>query len=340
MITVLTGAKKNIGDYLIGDRAKALISEFVDDDILELDRFKNLDPFLDQINSSRALILCGGPAYDAEIYPHIYPLVSDLSKITVPIIPFGLGWSGKPIFEPDNFKFSPEAKKFLIELHQKIERSSCRDVLTEGILNNTGIQNVTMTGCPVWYSLPDMGKPGKKSDIKKIVVTSPAGRQLWKQSTDVLKTVKKEFPNAELIYSFHRGIFPDGGTPLRQGLSYMLMSALGMLHGAKVVDVSFDLDRIKFYDNCDLHVGYRVHAHLYFLSKRLPSILINEDGRGLGMTESLGQENLSITQPDMIDRLSALLKKHKADNFNWFDGVYQKIDSHFNIMKSFLKTIK
>lgn len=340
MITILTGAKKNIGDYLIGDRAKSLLKEFVDDDILELDRFKDLTPHLDQINSSRALILCGGPAYDEDIYPGIYPLVNDLSRIKVPIIPFGLGWSGKPIFQPKAFTFKPEALDFIQSIHSKIEKSSCRDIVTEKILNNQGIKNVIMTGCPVWYSLPDIGKKAKNTTIKKIVVTTPAGKHLWNQSNEVLKSVKKQFPEAEIIYSFHRGIYPGSGTPLRQGLSYMLMSFLGFINGAKIVDVSYDLSKIKFYDECDLHVGYRVHAHLYFLSKRIPSILINEDGRGLGMTESLGQENLTINQENLLERLNFILSNNKQNNFKWFDQVYNKIDSHFEVMKDFLKSIK
>jgi polysaccharide pyruvyl transferase WcaK-like protein len=213
-------------------------------------------------------------------------------------------------------------------------------VLTEGILKNAGFNNVTMTGCPVWYSLPDIGKRTHRTEVKHVVVTTPAGGHLWKQSNEVLKVVKRTFPNAKITYSFHRGIFPGPKTPLRQGLSYVLMSALGILNGAKVVDVSYDLSKIDFYDDCDLHVGYRVHAHLYFLSKRLPSVLINEDGRGLGMTESLGQEDLNINQKDLLSKLETLLQKHRAEKFSWFENVYAKIDAHFSVMKSFLAEIK
>lgn len=340
MIAILTGAKKNIGDYLIGQRAKDLLKEYVDADILELDRFESVENHLDQINRCSALILCGGPAYDSEIYPKIYPLVNDLSKIKVPIVPFGLGWSGKPIFQPNKFQFSPQAKSFLENVHNNIPNSSCRDILTEGILKKEGFVNVTMTGCPVWYSLPHIGKRNPRSEVKHIVVTTPAGRHLWKQSNSLLKTVKKVFPNAKITYSFHRGIFPGPKTPLRQGLSYVLMSALGIINGAKVVDVSYDLSKINFYDDCDFHIGYRVHAHLYFLSKRLPSLLINEDGRGLGMTDTLGQEDLNINQQDLMERVNNLLVKHKSENFSWFEKVYSQIDSHFSVMKSFLAEVK
>ena len=42
---------------------------------------------------------------------------------------------------------------------------------------------------------------------------------------------------------------------------------------------------IDLYSNCDLHIGYRVHAHVFMTSIKKPSILIKEDGRGEGMSE-------------------------------------------------------
>ncbi len=38
----------------------------------------------------------------------------------------------------------------------------------------------------------------------------------------------------------------------------------------------------------DLHIGYRVHTNIYFLSHRKPSILITEDSRGKGLLDTLG----------------------------------------------------
>ena len=37
-----------------------------------------------------------------------------------------------------------------------------------------------------------------------------------------------------------------------------------------------------------VHVGYRVHAHLYCLSRATPSYLLYEDTRGIGVGETLG----------------------------------------------------
>ena len=43
-----------------------------------------------------------------------------------------------------------------------------------------------------------------------------------------------------------------------------------------------------------LHVGMRVHAHIYNLSIRNPSLLLEEDGRGAGVNDALGLARLKI----------------------------------------------
>ena len=45
---------------------------------------------------------------------------------------------------------------------------------------------------------------------------------------------------------------------------------------------------IAFYDDIDVHVGTRLHAHLLFLSRNKRSFLVPVDGRSGGMAEFLG----------------------------------------------------
>jgi hypothetical protein len=59
--------------------------------------------------------------------------------------------------------------------------------------------------------------------------------------------------------------------------------------GLRHEDVSGSAERmIEFYDQMDLHVGYRVHAHIYMTSQLRPSVLIAEDGRGAALRGVLG----------------------------------------------------
>ena len=341
MIVLLSGQIKNVGDFLITDRARKLFEEFVDKDITILDRTKDLTEHLSTINSSRFVVLCGGPAYAPNIYGGIYPLVKDLDDIKVPIIPFGLGWCGRPFNQPMEFKFDAASNNFLKRTHKQIDSSSCRDIVTESILKNNGFENVTMTGCPVWYDLDSIGKPLVKKQIENIVFTTPASIwHIW-QNTKLLKLTRKIFPNARIVMTFHRGIVPDKHTSLKSGAGYIIMCLLAKLFVRKVEirDVAYDLKKIDFYQTFDFHVGYRVHAHLYFLSKRLPSILINEDGRGVGMVSSLGMDLLNVNDKDLFEKVKTALEEAKNQKFDKFDKVVQKIESSFKTMQGFLKKL-
>lgn len=342
MIVLLSGQIKNIGDFLITERARLLFEKYVDEDIVILNRTKDLEPNLELINKGKLLVLCGGPAYTSDIYQGIYPLVNSISKIRVPIIPFGLGWCGRPIGMPMEFKFDEKAHDFLTDVHDKIKNSSCRCDITKSMLNNNGFQNVTMTGCPVWYDLPSVGKEfEEKKKIEHIVFTTAADPKLIGQTWRLIKILKRQFPKARVTMSYHRGIMPDKHTTIRATIGYLLMA-----FGAKILnrrigikDVAYDLRRLDFYDNCDFHIGYRVHAHLYFLSKRLPSVLINEDGRGKGMVETMNLPVFNIDDENLVQKVDEELSRYKQTNFSSFQIVGEYIDNQFEVMKKFLATL-
>ena len=341
MIVLLSGEKKNIGDFLITERARRLFAHLLDDEIIILDRFKNLESDIDLINSARFLVLCGGPAYASDIYKGIYPLVDDLRKIKVPIIPFGLGWCGRPS-NPTDFKFNADSKMLLDNIHSTIESSSCRDDITASVLKNCGYNNVTMTGCPVWYDVESIGKEFEiKNSIKKIVFTTAADPKLIKQTYLFIKSVNKYFPDAEITMSYHRGIFPDKHTTYRATIGYLLMYGVAKLvnRKIKIKDVAYKLEKLDFYDDCDFHIGYRVHAHLYFLSKRLPSILINEDGRGKGMAQTMGLPIFNIDDKDVVAKVDKKLREYKDSNFNSFIEIGRSTDKQYNVMKSFITNL-
>lgn len=341
MIVLLSGAKKNIGDFLITERARELFDYFLDDKIIILDRFKNLDGDIDLINKGRFLVLCGGPAYASDIYKGIYPLVDDLTKIKVPIIPFGLGWCGRPS-NPNEFRFNNESKDFLDSIHSNIKTSSCRDHITVNVLKNCGYNNITMTGCPVWYDINSISKHFEPIDsINKIVFTTAADPKLIKQTYSLIKIVSKHFPEATIIMSYHRGILPDKYTSYRATIGYLLMYATAKLVNRKVKirDVAYKLNKLDFYDDCDFHIGYRVHAHLYFLSKRLPSILINEDGRGRGMVETMNLPVFNIEDKDLVQKVDKQISDYTDNNFKSFLKIGEYIDKQFNVMKDFIVTL-
>src|SRR5690606_836236 len=111
----------------------------------------------DLFNRARAVLLCGGPAYQREIYPKVYPL--ERNRISARIVPYGLGWKSSAGKAPSTFRFEPPAEEFIKDIHSKIELSSARDLLTVEVLSHADVNNAIMTGCPAWYDLSSFDTP-------------------------------------------------------------------------------------------------------------------------------------------------------------------------------------
>ena len=105
-ISLLSGAYKNAGDFLIVDRCKKLLKYvYPECNITEYERRNPLNDYLDTINKSDCLIFAGGPAYVSNIYPNRIPLVENLTRIKVPIFTIGLGWRGANVNNREIYNF-------------------------------------------------------------------------------------------------------------------------------------------------------------------------------------------------------------------------------------------
>ena len=307
----LTGAKKNMGDFLITKRAIALIKGMKSDcEVVTLNNWESLDDNLDLINNSRGVIILGGPGYAENMYPGTYKLTKDLDDILVPIYYIGGGWYGQSNSQKDidNYSYNETSLKLLSRISKSSEYMSARDKYTKQTLEKHGFNNVLVTGCPVFYDLDYIEKEYQPpSEFKNIVFTPAQHKKYKRQSIRALKKVLKVFDGAQVFVSFNRGIGFDEKTPNKtdaKTTTYIAKKATQL--GCKIVDTSYDLKRIEFYDDCDLHVGYRVHSHVYFLSHKKTSILINEDARGVGINEFIGIDGINAFQPNVF--VSSMLK--------------------------------
>lgn len=296
MYIILRRAKKNVGDFLIVERGKKILETLRPEHKLEeLDSWRPLDLYLDKINEAAAVIICGGPGYQPRFYPKIYPLVKDLNRIKPPIIPLGLGWMGFPGDEITlrRFKFTSTSMKVLTKIHKENEVTSCRDCLTKEVLRKHGFTNVVVTGCPALYDIDKIGKPFDiPSRIQKIVFT-PAQNPLYNnQSKEVMKKLKEIFPYSDRYCVFHRGLKADENTSIRDAENANDLRNEALKQDYEVVNAAYNIKNIEFYRECDLHVGYRLHGHIYFLSQRKPSFLLHEDGRGRGFSETFSSKGI------------------------------------------------
>lgn len=294
-IALLSGAVKNAGDYLIEDRTHSLLEYVYPNSSIQIfKRNDSLSNSINKINCSDMIIFGGGPMLGEKTYPDIIPLLPELNDIHPPIYTIGIGWYGKNTLERtlyEDYKFGIAMKRLVNRMHETYQ-ISCRDWYTYRLLRNSGYNNILMTGCPAWYNLSYVDNNKLRNDInipyKKIVISDPGYSINMNLAFDIICYLRNKFKNAQIHFIFHRGIKQDENTSdKKERVNLTMLDKLVKLH-VHTHDISYGLEGFSIYDDCDLHIGFRVHAHIYNLSQRSISILVEEDARGAGVNEALG----------------------------------------------------
>lgn len=346
-IVLFNGAKKNIGDYLIRDSAIKLLTEvggFNEENIETMEMVRtNLSKDQERmIQNATAVVIAGGPAYSEEFYPRIYPCLEKVLELGTPVIPLGLGWNGR---NEESFEFDQESVEMIKKIHSEIEFSGVRDIITKRLLKRH-IDNVKLVGCPAWYNKLDKigDKIGENNDIESIAITTPAGTEYRKQFEYLMKKLSKEYEDKNLYCCFHRGIYRDEHTDFMESLYHRWLKYKAEKLGFEIVNMAYSPEKLDLYDDIDMHIGYRVHGHISFLTRRKPSYLVQEDGRGEGFSESV---NLNsdvkgfdvTTHKEPIDKILENIENDMENNFEQFNQTFGDMDSRFNKMKEHIKNI-
>ena len=358
MYAITIPTSTNVGDYLISQSAKRLIKEIKGDvEILEFPMQKDLESDLNQINQCNALIIPHFGIRDPGMYPETYRLVKDLKKIKIPIMPLGAGWKGFPgdINTVNTIEYSQKTVDFLKYISKQVNSILCRDYFTSQVLKKYGIDNTVMGGDVAWYDFDMMGKEmNRKKELKKIVFTTPHAPWYNEQAKKMVKMLNEMFPNANKICAMHSGL----------GLEDNEIGEYAKSIGFELLDVSKDLEKIEFYKKCDLHVGYRLHAHIFFLRNRNPSILLNEDGRGTGFSYTVGvggfnafqrlsgikknihfathkgRERVMMADLNVIPKIKLFLEEEVDSQFRRYVGIPKFFDDTFEkVMKPWINNI-
>lgn len=351
-IALLSGAVKNAGDFLIVDRAKKLLkSVYPDCEITEYNRLLSLQNKLEEINSHDILIFGGGPGYIEGLYPKHMPLVSNLADIKIPIFSMGMGWFGYDgeISTIYNYQLTGPT----LELFKRIENDTkflgCRDWYSVNILRNSGIVNGVMTGCPAWYNLDFVNEMNLSKSIttgiKKICISDPAKPFNSGLAIKLVAYLKRVLPNVEIKFVFHRGMEADAFTNIQAAESAQILKEGIENLGCECVNIAFGSEGLKVYDSCDLHIGFRVHAHIYNLSRRNASILIEEDGRGAGVNNALGLDHITAYEIGIVPNGDNIGMGHIENRYfeyqiddyinNLWTSKFIKLESAFLLMTKY-----
>lgn len=369
-IILLSGAIKNAGDYLIVQRSKDLLKQAYPESTIEVvSRKCSLQNQLDKLNQADVLVFGGGPSYCKGLYPNDIPLVNDLNQIKTKMFFLGAGWYGQStdLKEIYKYKFNDSSLRLLKRVESDSKILGCRDWYSVKVLNANGIPSAIMTGCPAWYNLDfiDKTKLFCSKTIKRILVSDPADMRLFgSQSMELVKYLIKKFPDAAIEYVFHRGISKDNlSSKIQVPYVEKTQNALQSM-GVPFYDISYGYEGFHKYDKCDLHIGHRVHAHIYNLSIRNRSILFEEDARGAGVNEALGMWSIKAydkkiysssgnfmkvynklvgygsTNPYAVKELDMYIDYLLDNNELIYENVFHNMRQYYQIMLDHIKSIQ
>lgn len=310
-ILFLHGAIKNAGDFLISHCSQKLVKTIVPRceliPVWEGEREAIIRGLFPKVNG---VIFGGGPLFTHNIYPADIPFVSDLNSVDLPMINIGGGWYGKNNSYKSVSRYHIDNSS--LKLLRKIEKSSgclsCRDWLTVNMLKEKGFK-AEMHGCPAWYDLENVEKSHLRdiAGIKKICISDPADIKNYGAAIQLINLLKKRYTQAEIQFIFHRGAWgkEEGilGIKRKTAIENILIK-----NQISCVDISGGYEGFSVYDSCDLHIGFKVHAHIYNLSKRNRTVLLEEDGRGAGVNNVLGLNNIHVYDESRQNKIDLIRK--------------------------------
>lgn len=271
----------NVGDLLIGQATEEILDyEYPN---IERKRYTSEDELIGNINTvneSDAIIMPGFAIRDVIWYPKLYELIKE-DQLETPIYPMGAGWNAFPgNFEHTSVKRYPdEVNQFYHDIAQQTPVFSTREYYSSRVLHQLGIKNTQMIGDCAWYDIESLGESFHRPlSVDKLIFTTPHSTHYQSQAKEVLSMLSNLFPNAEKIFALHA----------KPGIMEAQLADHAVDMGFSEQNLSHDVSNLTVYNDADLHVGYRCHGHIAALRKRIPSVLVAEDGRGMGFSYSLG----------------------------------------------------
>jgi hypothetical protein len=331
IIPPILSSKKvvNVGDGFILNGVIRMVG--TEPDLIISCRVQPTPEQITKINQLDFLVLAGANQLNDKFSVFPKYTVQDLKKITVPIIPMAIGIHGIP---SENKEMSSNTKEIMLEIHSRIKASSWRCPLTTEYINKNLpeiSEKVMMTGCPVAYDQAVLNENVKfPLAANKIAVTITDRGDFMESEGRIVEMVRERFPNSELYLCLHQDNLPKvkswlSTTPLSGLLNsrdpFVKIRNVAKSLGYKIVPFHSAAQTIEFYKKCDLHIGSRLHAHLYFLSNAKPSFLFGFDYRHKGIAQTFG---IQIRESNDFE-----LRKEE------FEGVGRRIQQGYKVMQKF-----
>lgn len=358
-VLVVSKTVTNGGDFLFAKYTKDILQhEYPLADFVFDDAFREFTE--EEIRQYSTIVIAGGPLYDNRLMTYDYfPFLKLAFQYSIPVMIIGGGVYGKTGTDKDiyRYRFCGEALEILQTIEEKGGLLGCRDFVTLEVLKNNGFSKLVMTGCPVWYDLDNLKKqePVIEQSPEKIMISDPGVTKnpeeqisRAKQACTVIDYILQKFPKADLEFTFNNGIY----TKYSSKCNEYIKNYLDKKH-IQWYNLEKSAEAFSVYDSVSLHVGFRVHSHLYCMAHRIPSVLIEEDRRGFGMNDVLGLPHIlgydetewstETFSPNrfLTNKLDDVIDRMYGTEFIELKSAYRRMEYYYKTgMRQVLNTLK
>lgn len=291
---LVTAPITNGGDFLIEHAMQVVLKRNeISFDLVRASELERVDS-----KDYKAIITGGGPKFSDRLFEEDNLKLNDIIQEGKCKIHFmGSGIYGDCYLDNYiySYYFTPSTLEKLNQIVQMGGSLGCRDIVSYNVLKNNKLSGLFLTGCPVWY-LDDNEKEIIRNEGSDLIVVSDPGKTKEKsehkeranQVIELLKYLKNRFPHKKIIYTFNNGIKTKYSEPCNNVIKQYLEE-----NNIQYYSLEKNYKGFELYNKAFMHIGFRVHSHLYCISKGIPSILIEEDIRGYGMNETLGLRHIT-----------------------------------------------
>lgn len=329
---------QNVGDKLITHSFLKLIKNRMEGfNPLVLWRGQSLDMYTD---NSIKVVLIPGFSVCNDTYPQLFKFYT-LPYRNPKIIPIGCSFqditpSYKAFYKHE---YNSRTLSFFHEIVNDFGPIYCRDRVISDMLLSKGVDSCYM-GDLALYDDDYIGKNIQKDLVIENIAISVGHHEKYKyQTMQMLDFIRRFYPNKQIFLTLHGKI---------NNYSQHIINYARNI-GIEIKELFGDVDNLDFYDEVDLHIGYRLHAHIACLRKRKPSVLLVEDARSYGFSKTIDTALGCIQAYNIYnDRPSDTFTQEVGNFLEWslsigfcnYNAMFNKIDDNFkNIVEPMIYNI-
>lgn len=200
-----------------------------------------------------------------------YPFLDKLLQTKAPVAAISTGTSlnkGGPRMFHD--AVTDEDLELLRRFNEQAIVFTTRGSLTQSFCKHFGLSKAYFTGDVAFVDERfNERKFPTEAAIRRVLISDPHYATRYTETFKTLVgSLSKLFPNAALQLALH-----GSNEPVTEMATELGLNSINLYESPD--------SGLEVYDECDLHVGFRVHGHVSALHRRKPSYLLEQDGRGI-----------------------------------------------------------